>query len=106
MTKSDFVMDWFRNITSKKMNKLKTELSDEQIYALEEHLAGTLKPVTPPMEVVNRLRERINFPEPRMIVLRLRDWQRMFLVFGGVMSGMLVLITVARAFFYLVRRHA
>ena len=99
-------MDWFRNITSKKMNKLKTELSDEQIYALEEHLAGTLKPVTPPMEVVNRLRERINFPEPRMIVLRLRDWQRMFLVFGGVMSGMLVLITVARAFFYLVRRHA
>ena len=62
-------MDWFRNITSKKMNKLKTELSDEQIYALEEHLAGTLKPVTPPMEVVNRLRERIHFPEPRMIVL-------------------------------------
>ena len=99
-------MDWFRNITSKKMNKLKTELSDEQIYALEEHLAGTLKPVTPPMEVVNRLRERIHFPEPRMIVLRLRDWQRMFLVFGGVISGMLVLITVARAFFYLVRRHA
>ena len=98
-------MDWFRNITSKKMKKLKTELSDEQIYALEEHLAGTLKPVTPPMEVVNRLRERIHFPEPRMIVLRLRDWQRMFLVFGGVMSGMLVLITVARAFFYLVRRH-
>jgi hypothetical protein len=105
MTESDFVMDWFRNITSKKMNKLKTELSDEQIYALEEHLAGTLKPVTPPMEVVNRLRERIHFPEPRMIVLRLRDWQRMFLVFGGVMSGMLVLITVARAFFYLMRRH-
>ena len=88
------------------MSKSKSLLSDEQIYALEEHLAGTLKPVTPPMEVVNRLRERIHFPEPRMIVLRLRDWQRMFLVFGGVMSGMLVLITVARAIFYLVRRHA
>ena len=99
-------MDWFRNITSKKMNKQKIALSDEQINALEEHLAGTLKPVTPPREVVTRLRERIHFPEPRMIVLRLRDWQRMFLVFGGVMSGMLVLITVARAFFYLVRRHA
>jgi hypothetical protein len=87
------------------MNKRQTALSDEQLYALEEHLAGTLKPVVPPMEVVNRLRERIHFPETRMIVLRLRDWQRMFLVFGGVMSGMLVLITVARAFFYLVRRH-
>ena len=88
------------------MNKLKTALSDKQIYVLEEHLAGILKPVTPPMEVVSRLRDRIHFPERRMIVLRLRDWQRMFLVFGGVMSGMLVLITVARAFFYLTRRHA
>ena len=87
------------------MNKLKTKLSDDQLYALEAHLAGTLKPVTPPMEIVQRLRNRIHFPERQVIVLRLRDWQRMFLVFGGVMSGMLVLITVARAFFYLVRRH-
>lgn len=87
------------------MNKLKTTLSDDQLYALEAHLAGTLKPVTPPMEIVQRLRNRIHFPERQAIVLRLRDWQRMFLVFGGVMSGMLVLITVARAFFYLLRRH-
>ena len=99
-------MDWFRNITSKKMNKRKITLSDDQLYALEEHLAGTLKPVTPPMEVIQRLHERIRFPQPEEIALRLRDWQTMFLVFGGVMSGMLVLITVARAFFYLVRRHA
>jgi hypothetical protein len=28
----------------------------------------------------------------------------MFLVFGGVMSGMLIVITLARAFFYLVGR--
>jgi hypothetical protein len=88
------------------MNKIKSILSEEQISALEASLAVTLKPVTPPMEVVSRLRDRIHFPERRMIVLRLRDWQRMFLVFGGVMSGMLVLITVARAFFYLTRRHA
>jgi hypothetical protein len=87
------------------MNKLKTKLSDDQLSALEAHLAGTLKPVTPPMEIVQRLRNRIHFPERRVIVLHLQDWQRMFLVFGGVMSGMLVVITVARAFFYLVRRH-
>ena len=87
------------------MNKLKTTLSDDQLSALEAHLAGTLKPVTPPMEIVQRLRSRIHFPERQVIVLRLRDWQRMFLVFGGVMSGMLVVITVARAFFYLIRRH-
>jgi hypothetical protein len=88
------------------MSKSKSILSDEQIDALEATLAGTLQRVTPPMEVVNRLRDRIHFPETRVIVSRLRDWQRMFLVFGGVMSGMLVLITVARAFFYLTRRHA
>jgi hypothetical protein len=88
------------------MSKSRSILSDEQIDALEATLAGTLQRVTPPMDVVNRLRERIHFPETRVIVSRLRDWQRMFLVFGGVMSGMLVLITVARAFFYLTRRHA
>jgi hypothetical protein len=96
----------FNNITSKKMNKRKTTLSDDQLYALEEHLAGTLKPVTPPMEVIQRLHERIRFPQPEEIAWRLRDWNRMFIVFGGVMSAMLLLITVARAFFYLVgRRH-
>jgi len=88
------------------MYKRKPKLSEDQLYALEEHLAGTLKPVTPPMEVVQRLHERIRFPQPEEIAWRLRDWNRMFIVFGGVMSGMLLLITVARAFFYLVgRRH-
>ena len=86
------------------MSKRTTTLSDDQIYALEAHLAGTLKRVTPPMEVVQRLRERIRFPQREEIVSRLRDWKRMFLVFGGVMSGLLIVITVARAFFHLVGR--
>ena len=79
-------------------------LSEDQVSALEAHLAGTLRPVTPPIDVVQRLRERIRFPQSEEIVSRLRDWQRMFVVFGGVMSGMLVIITVARAFYYLVGR--
>ena len=87
------------------MNKLRTSLSEDQLSALEAHLAGTLRPVTPPMEIVQRLRNRMHFPERRVIVMKLEDWQRMLLAFGGVMSGMLVMITVARAFFYLVRRH-
>ena len=106
MTKVRFYNGLNSNIKSKVMNKSKSILSEEQIHALETSLAGTLQRVTPPSEVVNRLRERIHFPEPGMIALRLRDWQRMFLVVGGVMSGMLVLITIARALFYLVRRHA
>jgi anti-sigma factor RsiW len=82
-------------------------LSNEQIDALEAHLAGILRPVTPPSEVVQRLRERVRSSPAQEIVSRLRgDWQRMFVVLGGVLSGMLVMITVARAFYYLVgRRH-
>lgn len=74
---------------------------------LEAHLAGTLRPVRPPKDIVHRLRERVRFPQPHEIASQLRaEWKKMFLVFGGVMSGFLVLITVARAFFYLAgRRH-
>ena len=82
------------------MARSKTTLSDDQLNALEAHLAGTLKRVTPPMEVANRLRERIHFPQRNVIVLRIRDWRRMFLVLGGVMSGMVAIMTVARALYY------
>jgi hypothetical protein len=86
------------------MWKTRTTLSDDQINALEAQLAGTLRPVTPPVDVVQRLRERVRFPQPEEIVSRLRDWQRMFFVLGGVMSGMMVMITVARALYYLFGR--
>ena len=86
------------------MSRSRTMLSEDQVMALEAHLAGTLRPVSPPLEVVQRLRERIRFPQPEEIASRFRDWQRMFVVLGGVMSGMLVLITVARALYYMVGR--
>ena len=79
---------------------------DEILLDLEERLAGTLKPIRPSRDVVQRLRERIHFPASEDITVRLRDWRQVFLVFGGVMSGLLVAITVARALFHLVvRRH-
>jgi hypothetical protein len=86
--------------------KTTTSTNDEILLDIEERLAGTLKPIRPSRDVVQRLRERIHFPGREEISTRLADWKRMFLVFGGVMSGLLVVITVARAFFYLVgRRH-
>jgi hypothetical protein len=88
----------------KNMAGNKATLSEEQLYALEAHLAGTLTRVSPPIEVVKRLRERIHFPQRREIVLRFSDWRQMFLVFGGVMSGLLALITLGRALYYLVGR--
>ncbi len=83
-----------------KKSKLEMTDSEDQLFTLEEHLAGTLKPITPPRELVSRLRDRIHFPERGEIVSRLGNWKRLFIIYSGVMSGMLVLITIARAFFY------
>jgi hypothetical protein len=81
-----------------------TVTPEEKLEALESHLAITLKPVTPSKEIVQRLRARIHMPARDEIILRLSDWRRLFLVFGGVLSGMMLLITIARAFYYLVGR--
>jgi hypothetical protein len=81
-----------------------TTLPDDILQDLEARLAGTLKPVQPSRDVVQRLRERLRFPAREEIVSQLGDWKRMFLVLGGVMSGLLLVITLARAFFYLVGR--
>jgi hypothetical protein len=86
------------------MSKQQDKLSHENIESLEAHLAGTLRPVAPPKDFVRRLRSSIHFPEREVLVSRLRDWNRLFLVFGSVMSGMLIIITVARALYYLVGR--
>jgi len=82
----------------------KEPLSDDVILALETRLARTLKPVRPSNDMLQRLRGRIRFPDREEIVSRLSNWKKMFLVFGGVMSGMLAIITIARAFYYLVGR--
>lgn len=81
-----------------------SSVRDVPLEALEAHLAGMLKPVQPPTEVVTRLRSRIRLPQREILVARLQDWRALFLVLGGVISGMVVLLTVARALFHLVGR--
>lgn len=76
----------------------------EELDILEAQLAGTLKPVTPPNDIILRLKERIYMPARERIAFRLRDWGSVFLAFGGVMSGMLLIITVARALYYITVR--
>jgi hypothetical protein len=76
------------------------KLPDDIILDLEARLAGTLKPIRPSSDMVQRLRDRIRFPAREEIVSRLGNWRKMFLVFGGVMSCLLLIITLARAFFY------
>ena len=77
---------------------------EETFTELEAHLAGTLKPVVPPKKIIQRVNMRMRLPNREEINMRLSDWRRLFLVFGGVISGMLLLISLARAFYYLTGR--
>lgn len=86
------------------MSKRKDRPTIENLESLEAHLAGTLQPVAPPKDFVQRLRSRIRLPERDLIVSRLRDWNRLFLIFGSVMSGMVIVITIARILYYLFGR--
>jgi hypothetical protein len=87
------------------MPRRKLTTPAEEIFTdLEAHLAGTLRPVRPPGGFSQRLRERIRLPEPRLIAERIASWRFFFVVVGGVISGALLMITVARALFHLVGR--
>ncbi len=86
------------------MSKQQNDPSLKNFESLEAHLAGTLRPVMLPKDFVHRLRDRVHLPERAVIVSRLQDWNRLFVVLGGVMSGMLAIITVARALYYLFGR--
>jgi hypothetical protein len=87
------------------MTKSKPALTPvEDLDFLEAHLAGTLKPIAAPKEIIQRLRDRTRMPDRGEIALRLTDWRRLFFVFSGVISGMLLLVTIARAFYYLAGR--
>jgi hypothetical protein len=76
----------------------------DHLDAIERQLAGALRPVTPPQELIQRLRSRIRIPDRNEIADRLRDWQTLMLVLGGVISGAVVVITFARALYHLVGR--
>ena len=85
-------------------NSKLNNLSEEQLDAIEAHLAGTLKPVTPPRAFVKNLRGRIRMPGRSEIAVRLGDWRKLVFVLSGVLSGALVILTVGRAMYYLFGR--
>ena len=77
---------------------------EPDLHSLETHLSRTLKRVPPPSGMIERLRSRVQMPTRSEITLKLSDWRRLFFVFGGVISGMLILVTLARMFYYIVAR--
>ncbi len=86
------------------MNGNKTKLQSVQMNDIEDRLAGTLRPVRPRKDFVRRLREHIRIPPRDEIVVRLHDWERLAIVFGGVLSGTVFILTVARAMYHLFGR--
>jgi hypothetical protein len=86
------------------MDKEAAKNEAEHLDEIERHLAGTLKPVSPSRDLIQRLRRRIRIPQRSEIAVRIHDWNTLMLVLGGVLSGALVIVTVARAVFHLVGR--
>ncbi len=77
-----------------------------RMMALEANLAQALRPVRPRQDFVRRVREGIRLPERAEIALKLQDWENLLIVFGSVLSGAVVILTLARALFHLFgRRH-
>ncbi len=88
------------------MTESKIMLEDEQINAIEGRLAGTLTRVAPPTDFVTRLREHIHVPERDAIVIRIYEWERLAVVFAGVLSGAVAILTVARAMYHIFGRRS
>jgi hypothetical protein len=87
------------------MKKTKRKsLEPQELDSLEAHLAGTLRPVQPSQDLLLRLRRRIRMPQREQIVMRLSDWRSLALALGSVLSGMMLILTVARALYHLVGR--
>jgi hypothetical protein len=86
------------------MAERKNQLEDQQIDAIEGRLAGTLKRVTPPEDFVTRLGSHIRVPQRDAIVVRLHEWEHLLVVVGGVLSGAVAVLTLARAMYYLFGR--
>ena len=72
---------------------------------LEKYLENTMRSVRPPDDVVQRLREKIGKLEPHIIAKRLTNWEFTLIIIGGVMSAAMVIVTIARAFYYFFGRN-
>ncbi len=75
-----------------------------RLAALEAHLAQALRPIRPRQDYVRGLREGIRIPQRAEIAMKLQDWETLLVILGGVFSGAVVIVTVARAMFHLFGR--
>ena len=72
----------------------------KDISGIENTLSHALTPVSPSVDVVKRLKERIGNLEPNRIAKRLSNWELSIITVGSVMSAAMVILTIVRALFY------
>lgn len=82
----------------------KFEAARDDIAKLEQSLSGALKSVNPPADVMQRLQQKIGNLEPNYIAKRLTNWELWIITVGAVMSAAMVIITIARAFYYFFKK--
>jgi len=70
----------------------------------EAKLQAAMRPVHPPSAFVKTIRQRINLKAPVEVAERLSNQPSLLLILGGVLSASLLIITAARAIFYLTNR--
>jgi hypothetical protein len=80
------------------------KVEEELVNDLESSLSGALKPVSPPVDVMQRLKERMGSLEPHRIAKRISNWELTIITIGSVMSVAMVILTIARALFYFFQR--
>lgn len=77
---------------------------DIDFNPFEARLEAALHPVQPSRGFVQIIRKRIQFKPPVEVARRLSDQPSLLLILGGVLSVSLLIITAARAIFYLTNR--
>jgi len=76
----------------------------EDTNQLESYLDNAMRTVRPPDDVMQRLRNRIGSLEPTVIAKRISNWELTIITIGSVMSAAMVILTIARAFYYFFNR--
>ena len=76
----------------------------DPLQHIETSLSRTLRPVTPPRDAIQRLRERIRLPESDVIISRVADWEFLIFSLAGVLAGTVLIAALARALFHIFRR--
>lgn len=77
--------------------------NNAELNALENDLSSFLKPVRPSKQYITKMRDRIHFQPTMELRNPLAENRKLLYTLGGVLTGSLLLITVARAFFFLFR---